>query len=238
VERDLEAVCLKSLEKQPAARYSSALEVAEELDRYLRGEPVKARPPGFWDWLRQLARTRPEPHPEYSWRVTVWFGAAILSASAAIYMLARSGGSTLDVWLVNVAASAAMTVVLWWYMLRRFRHLPVTERHSLIIAVGKIIVYFPVMLAYVPLSASVPASTAQAIYPPLGAISGLAFFVLGSTNWARFFPVGLGMMALTPVMAWWPEESPLVYGAAITFILWYWSIAKKDGFGYKPPTTG
>jgi serine/threonine-protein kinase len=232
VDGDLEAICLKCLEKRPEDRYASASEVADDLDNYLHGRAVKARPPGFWDWLRQLARTRPEPHPDYSWPVTVWFGAAILAANAAIYLLARGAGSALDVWLVNIIASIAMTVVLWWYMLRRFRHLPITERHSLIIAVGKIIVYFPVMLAYVPFSTTAPASTAQAIYPPLGAISGLAFFVLGSTNWSRFFPVGLGMMALTPAMAWWPEESPLIYAAAVAFVLWYWSVAKKDGFGH------
>ncbi len=234
VSKDLEAVCLKCLEKQPGARYASALELADDLDRYLRGAAVTARPPGFWDWLRQLARTRPEPHPEYSWRVTVWFGAAILVANTAIYLLARGGGSALDVWLVNITTAASMTAVLWWYMLRRVRQLPTTERHSLIVAAGKIIAYFPVMLAYVPFSESEPARTALAIYPTLGALSGLAFFVLGSTNWSRFFPVGLGMLALMPTMAWWPEESPLIYGGAITFVLWYWSVAKKDGFGYKP----
>ncbi len=229
---DLEAVCLKCLEKDPADRYATALEVAEELDRFLRGEPVAARPPGFWDWLRQLARTRPEPHPRYSWEVTVWFGAISLVANALVYWMVRTDAPAAGIWAVNGAAAVGFATVLWWCMLRRFRQLPVTERHSLIIAVGHIVVYFPLMVAFVPLSLSVPARAGLGIYPPLAVFSGFGFFILGSTNWSRFFPIGLLTMGLVPVMTRWPESSPLVFGIATALVVWYWSYAKKDGFGY------
>ncbi|HZT83501.1 MAG TPA: hypothetical protein VFA26_24940, partial [Gemmataceae bacterium] len=56
----LEAVCLKCLEKDPPRRYASAAELADDLERWGRGEPTRARPPSAWQalrfWLRQNLR--------------------------------------------------------------------------------------------------------------------------------------------------------------------------------------
>jgi serine/threonine protein kinase len=59
VPRELEWICMKCLEKQPASRYASAAELAADLDRFLRHEPPEARSPTLGQKLRRWMRIRP-----------------------------------------------------------------------------------------------------------------------------------------------------------------------------------
>src|SRR5207244_4650247 len=79
VPKDLETICLKAMAKEPGQRYQTARELADDLRRFLKGEPVHARPvPAWvrgWIWARR--------HP----------AVAALLVTAAVAALALVGGA-------------------------------------------------------------------------------------------------------------------------------------------------
>jgi TolB-like protein/tRNA A-37 threonylcarbamoyl transferase component Bud32/Tfp pilus assembly protein PilF len=59
IDRDLSTICLKCLEKDPKRRYSSALALAEDLERWGKHQPIQARPAGMFARGRKWVRRNP-----------------------------------------------------------------------------------------------------------------------------------------------------------------------------------
>lgn len=98
--RDLAVICHQAMEKLPADRYDDARQLADDLGRYLAGEPIHAAPPNAWERARRALRRR---------RVPLAAAAVVAVGVSAGYLLrgplrAQPGGGLLR---VSRPASAA-----------------------------------------------------------------------------------------------------------------------------------
>jgi WD40 repeat protein len=87
VPRDLETIALKAMAKEPARRYATAAELAEDLRRFLGGEPIHARPAGrverLWRWCRR--------NPTVASLMAAVAGSLLAGMVAASYFAVRAG---------------------------------------------------------------------------------------------------------------------------------------------------
>ncbi len=91
--RDLATIVHKCLEKEPARRYASAREVAEDLRRFLRHEPILARPIGRVERVWRWGRRRP--------------AVAGLTAATAVLLVAVAVGSPVAAWRIRAERERA-----------------------------------------------------------------------------------------------------------------------------------
>jgi serine/threonine protein kinase/WD40 repeat protein len=112
---DLETICLKCLEREPARRYPTAADLADELGRFLRGDPIRARPVSLlekaWRWSKRNPITS-----------CLGVGVAVLLAAFVAYSLISSSRIRLEARHARMAEQESRTE-LWQSYLTQARAL-------------------------------------------------------------------------------------------------------------------
>lgn len=200
VDRDLETICLKCLQKEARDRYASAADLADDLDRYLAGDTIQARSLNVMD---VIARTLGRSQQEFEFRaysaVLFWFAGIVAATHIVKHVLMARHEAASFIALTQLAQFCFMGLVFWRY--RKQGMLPTTPAERQL---------WSVWVGYIATSIIISALTKgmfgmsrlydQVDYPYFAVVAGLSFFVLGSGYWGGFYAFGLAFFALSGSM--------------------------------------
>ncbi|MEI6232377.1 MAG: serine/threonine-protein kinase [Planctomycetota bacterium] len=243
ISRDLEAICLKCLEKTPSRRYASAEKLADDLERFLRGEPIAAASTNV---LKRIARVLERSQYDiefHKWgTMLIGFGVIILFGHLAAFVLIQLRQPEYTLWIARGIQLALETCFFWRFRPRSQGPASALERQLWSIWLGFLLAYIAYLFACrTMLKHGLVVSGDHAspywhdliLYPASATLSGLAFFIMGGNYWGRFYQFGLAFFLLAACMPFALEWSPLMFGGLtcitlVTFGLHLRLLARDD----------
>jgi serine/threonine protein kinase len=210
IPHDLQTICLKCLEKDPRARYGTARQLADDLERYLSGEPISASTVNLVGRMTRALTHSANDEELQAWGLAlVVIGVLIFSSHLAIWVLELLGQPW---WLAYGIPRTVMVLALAAILLRSRRQsiLPTNATERLIWSIW--IAYLAGYSAAAVLIA-VSGRPHLELYPPAAIVSGVCFFIMGSHIWGGNYVVGLTFLIAAPAMPLFLAWSPLVFGA-------------------------
>lgn len=206
IDRDLEMVLVRCLQKPPDLRYPSAAKLASDLNAYLKDEPISARSGQFAQvvarWFRE---THHAPVLENWGLLWMWHSLVLVIASVLTELLQWSNAGVVSyplLWTVGLGAWAAV----FWALRRRMGPVTFVERqiaHVWGAAMIGIAALFPVewALGLAPLT----------LTPLLAVITGMMFFIKAGILSGVFYIQAASLFVAGAAMLAWPQVAHLIF---------------------------
>lgn len=225
LDRDLEMIVIRCLQKPIDLRYDTADALAADLHAYLADEPVSARSGRFGQVVSRLFRETHHAAVLENWGMLwIWHSLVLLVACLLTWQLETRGVTERwmygAVWILGLGAWAAV----FWKMRRQMGPVTFIERQvahvwgASMIAIGSL---FPLewWLQMPVLSLS----------PMLGVISAMVFIVKAGTLSGAFYAQAAALLGTSVLMAVYPDLAHLIFGivAAGCFFIPGFKYAKR-----------
>lgn len=217
--RDLETIAMRCLEKRPEDRYRSALNLAEDLTRFLEGEPLVSKPRSLATTIVRAIDRRKETRSMASWPGCFVAAISLLLSHSIVQFVALTDGQP---WVAYTALGAyfvAWLSLYWWFLIVRSHALSPVERLSAALQIGMMLACLSLFPAHIVFYGK----NFLPIYPPMTTIFGLGIFAHGATHWGRLYVVGLVLMVVSCLMPlvpmiFWPATHTLMHGGILVWM--------------------
>lgn len=210
IDRDLEMICLKCLQKPPEMRYASAAELAADLEAYLSGEAVSSQPSGLGYFLSRMLRETHHVGVLENWGLLwIWHSLATFVLCLLTQLLAWSNLNDhlwyLTLWSVGLIAWGTIL----WRLRRRAGPVLFVERqlaHAWAAGVCASIAMFVIELEM--------GLSALTLSPAIAVAAGMVFVFKAGILSGRFYLTAAGLFLTATIMPLVPQVAQLLLGFA------------------------
>lgn len=216
VNRALENICLKCLQKEPEFRYQTAGQLVTALHSYLQGEPITGQPRSLFSMISRLLRPTHNAIILENWGLLwMWHSLLVLLLCIITQIMKWEGvrhpGAYAALWGFGLLAWAGV----FWRL--RQREGPITFIERQIAHVWAASVIGSMMLFLVEYLLSEPVLK---LSPVLAVIAGMVFTIKAGTLSGGFYLASLAMLAAAAAMSAYPDFDILIFGV-VSFLCFF-----------------
>lgn len=226
IDRALEQIVLKCLQKPIDLRYTSAAALADDLEAYLAGEPISARSGALADVVtRLLGATHHAPVLENWGLLWMWHSVVLLALCLVTNVMHWRGvdraAPYLMLWIIGIGVWAG----IFWTLRRRAGPVTLVERQIAHVWGASIITN--AMLYLIEAMLGLPVLT---LSPVLGLTGGAVFLVKAAILSGEFYVYAAAQFALAIVMARFPSVGITLFGvvSGLSFFLPGWKYWRQQ----------